>query len=92
MNPIDHAIATAIYKDRLYAERTLQLVLTSGSGDYLVEIMINLENGTCTYLELIPTLEKIAEVDWFFHDEKFFPTEWEHDPDPKSIGFWKRLP
>lgn len=91
MESIYSQISTAIFRDRIYAERTLTLALASSNGDYAAEILVNLDDGTCTYMELIPILQKIADVDWFPHDEKYIPSEWDPEPDPdarKSFREW----
>jgi hypothetical protein len=46
---------------------TLNAALEKECADDLIEVLINLENGTCDYDELIPYLEKVAHVDWFYY-------------------------
>jgi hypothetical protein len=54
-----------IEKDKLVTKGTLEQGLRDACADNITEAMINLEYGTCDYIELIPTLEEIARVDWF---------------------------
>ncbi len=54
-----------IEKDKLNSVRTLKDGLTEACADGITEVLINLEDGTCDYIELIPILEVIARQDWF---------------------------
>ena len=54
-----------IEKDKRIAIATLKDGLTSACADSITEVLINLEDGTCDYAELIPILEEIAQEDWF---------------------------
>jgi hypothetical protein len=36
-------------------------------ADDILEVLVNLEDGTCDYVELIPLLEKVAEKDLFYY-------------------------
>ena len=54
-----------IKKDKCNALQTLKEGLDNACADNITEVLINLEDGTCDYIELIPILEKIAHVDWF---------------------------
>ncbi len=54
-----------IEKDKRNAITTLKEGLTNACADNITEVLINLEDGTCDYMELIPILEEIARVDWF---------------------------
>jgi hypothetical protein len=56
-----------IEKDKRYAISKLKHGLAAECADDLTEVMINLENGTCDYLELIPVLEQVAAKDWFYY-------------------------
>jgi hypothetical protein len=56
-----------VEKDKRTAITTLKEGLTTSCADNLTEILINLEDGTCDYIELIPVLEEIARVDWFWY-------------------------
>jgi hypothetical protein len=56
-----------IDKDKRLALSTLKNGLADGCADDLTEVMINLENGTCDYVELIPALEEVARVEWFHY-------------------------
>lgn len=54
-----------IEQDKRNAINKLKEGLISSSADDIIEVLINLEDGTCDYMELIPTLEVIARVDGF---------------------------
>lgn len=54
-----------IEKDKRSAINKLKEGLISSSADDIIEVLINLEDNTCDYIELIPTLEMIAKVDGF---------------------------
>ncbi len=54
-----------IREDKRSAIRTLEEGLARGCADDITEVLINLEDGTCDYVELIPILERIAREDWF---------------------------
>jgi hypothetical protein len=56
-----------IEKDKLIALGTLQRGLADACADDLTVGLINLAGGTCDYTELIPVLEEIARVDWFYY-------------------------
>lgn len=54
-----------IEKDKRSAISKLKEGLISSSDDNIIEVLINLEDNTCDYIELIPTLEMIAKVNGF---------------------------
>lgn len=54
-------------KDKRNAITTLKEGLTTSCADNITEVLINLEDGTCDYIELIPILEEVARVDWFYY-------------------------
>src|SRR5688572_14835842 len=54
-----------VEKDKLRSIKTLREGLASACADDITEVLINLEDGTCDYTELIPILEEIASADWF---------------------------
>lgn len=54
-------------KDKRNAITTLKEGLTTSCADDITEVLINLEDGTCDYIELIPILEEVARVDWFYY-------------------------
>ncbi len=54
-----------IEKDKLMTKQTLEEGLSGACADDITEALINLEDSTCDYTELIPVLEEIAKVDWF---------------------------
>jgi hypothetical protein len=54
-----------IEKDKALSLRTLERGLADACADDLTEVLINLESGTCDYVELIPVLEEVARVDNF---------------------------
>lgn len=56
-----------IRKDKLAAISGLKSGLEGLCADDLTEVLINLEGGTCDYVELIPLLEKVAEADTFYY-------------------------
>ncbi len=56
-----------IKRDKHLALATLKDGLEEECADSLTEIMINLEDGTCDYIELISVLEQIAHKDWFYY-------------------------
>jgi hypothetical protein len=56
-----------IDKDKRKAIANLKEGLAEECADNLTEVMINLENGTCDYLELIPVLEEVARTEWFYY-------------------------
>lgn len=59
-------IKEEIEKTKASAIYFLERGLADDNADYLDGVFLNLEDGTCDYVELIPTLEKIAEQD-FIH-------------------------
>lgn len=46
---------------------TLEKGITDNCADDIVEVLVNLEDGTCDYLELIPVLKKIAGKRSFYY-------------------------
>lgn len=54
-----------IDQDKLISKGTLMRGLREECADDITETIINLEDGTCDYLELIPLLEEVARIDWF---------------------------
>jgi hypothetical protein len=56
-----------IDKDKHQSIATLKEGLAEKCADNLTEVLINLESGTCDYLELIPVLEEVARVEWFYY-------------------------
>jgi hypothetical protein len=56
-----------IASDKRLAIARLKAGLEEECADHLTEVMINLEDGTCDYLELVPVLEEIAHVEWFYY-------------------------
>jgi len=59
-----------IEKDKHDALHKLKEGLVSASADYIIEVLINLEDNTCDYIELIPTLKVIAQMNasFYLHD------------------------
>jgi hypothetical protein len=60
-------VETEIDKDKHQALATLRNGLVNGCADDLTEVLINLEDNTCNYVELIPVLEDIVAVDSFYY-------------------------
>ncbi len=56
-----------IEKDKLITLGTLQRGLAEACADDITVGLMNLAGGTCDYTELIPVLEEIARVDWFYY-------------------------
>lgn len=54
-------------KIKLSAIYFLESGLADDNADYIDDVILNLDDGTCDYLELIPILEKIAEIDLFHY-------------------------
>ncbi len=52
---------------KLSAIYFLKSGLANDNADYIDDVILNLDDGTCDYLELIPILEKIAEEDLFHY-------------------------
>ena len=52
-------------KVKLSAIANLERGLADNCADDFDDVILNLDDGTCDYLELIPILEKIAEKDLF---------------------------
>lgn len=46
---------------------SLERGLETKCADDIVQVLCNLDDGTCDYVELIPLLEKIAEQEWFYY-------------------------
>jgi hypothetical protein len=56
-----------IENDKLKTLAKLQAGLADRCADDIVEVLINLDTGTCDYVSLIPVLEEIARVEWFYY-------------------------
>ena len=54
-----------IRENKQYAVRGLKEGLERFCADDLTEVLVNLDDGTCDYQELIPLLEEIARADLF---------------------------
>jgi hypothetical protein len=57
----------ALQKDKLSAIKGLESGLARECADDIVEVLVNLADGTCDYADLIPVLEKVAEKDLFYY-------------------------
>lgn len=56
-----------IQEDKQYAITTLEEGLARACADNIAEVLINLDDNTCDYVELIPLLEKIARARSFYY-------------------------
>jgi hypothetical protein len=56
-----------IKSDKLHSIKKLKDGLAEECADDLTEVLINMEGGTCDYTELIPLLEEVARVEWFYY-------------------------
>ncbi len=54
-----------IVDDKAKALRLLEQGLAEGCADYIAEVIVNLGDGTCDYIELCPTLERVIAKDVF---------------------------
>lgn len=81
-------IETALKADKNYAVRTLEQGVREKCADYITEVIINLENGTCDYPDVIGWFTGIAAVDWFcyFDDDIVNEGMIERDPN-RNISF-----
>ncbi len=81
-----------IEKDKRMAIATLKYGVTAACADSITEVLINLEDGTCDYAELIPILEEIEREDWFCYFDDNGSGGMPH-PDPgrnTSFRWWAR--
>lgn len=60
-------ISVSIEDDKNYAIETLEKGIAAGCADDIAEVLVNLEDGTCDYLELIPVLKKVAGKRSFYY-------------------------
>jgi hypothetical protein len=58
---------TNIQENKQYAIRTLEEGLARSCADDIAEVLVNLDDNTCDYVELIPILEKIASARSFYY-------------------------
>lgn len=56
-----------VEENKKYSIETLEKGIADSCADDIAEVLINLEDGTCDYLELIPVLKKIAGKRSFYY-------------------------
>jgi hypothetical protein len=56
-----------IEKNKRYAISQLEEGLERSCADDITAVLVNMEDGTCDYLELIPLLERVANRDSFYY-------------------------
>jgi hypothetical protein len=56
-----------IEQDKLHTQQLLKDGLAKSCADDIIEAIINMQQGTCDYSELIPLLEEIAKKDTFYY-------------------------
>lgn len=64
-------LESALKADKNYSIRTLDLGFTTGCADYIMEIIVNLEDGTCGYGGLVDFLTGIARTDWYCYFDEY---------------------
>jgi len=72
--------------------RTLERGLARACADDLMEVMVNLEDNTCHYIEIISLLEEVAKIDWFHYFDDFsIYQELGPEPDPTRKESFRAL-
>lgn len=56
-----------IVQDKLRTQQLLKDGLEKGCADDIIEAIINMQHGTCNYVELVPLLEEISKKDAFYY-------------------------
>lgn len=56
-----------INDNKRYTKMKLEEGLAQGCADDIVEVIINLHDGTCNYIELIPLLEQVVQKKEFYY-------------------------
>jgi len=56
-----------VEENKKYSIETLEKGIADSCADDIAEVLVNLEDGTCDYLELIPVLKKIAGKRSFYY-------------------------
>lgn len=62
-------MATERDTDKHNTKRLLERGLAESCADDITEAIINMHNGTCDYVELIPLLEQVAKEKFYYFDD-----------------------